>query len=85
MSGFPEWFEVDYKGQWFRPVAFAPHTRMDGQQTFVVTWRAACIGCGEAFTMQTGKVFKSPTRRCVHCRANRRARALCSIGNSGGG
>jgi len=71
---FPDWFEVEFKGQWFRPIGVCPHTRLDGVETFLVTWRAACVGCGEAFTMQTGRVFKNPTRRCPHCRGQPRAR-----------
>jgi hypothetical protein len=69
IGAFPIWFEVDWKGQWFRPVSVRPHIRADGSPSSVVTWSAACVGCGLQFQTTTGRVFTNPTRRCVDCRS----------------
>lgn len=58
--------------QAFVLVATEPHTRRDGTQTLLLSWRAPCATCGEDFDCKSPMKTSGLTRRCIaHSKAGK--------------
>jgi hypothetical protein len=73
MTGFPEGFRIEWRGQSYRPLGTRDHTKADGSVIPVIDWETACPDCGQHFTIFTTLAFHDPRRRCDACKdPNRR-------------
>jgi hypothetical protein len=66
---FPTWFSVEFDGQVYAPVSVKDYLRADGQPSNIVEWKTECPRCGETFTFEQGRKFRSPRRFCDNCKA----------------
>lgn len=70
ISGIPAvGIELMLDDQRYEAVQVAPHTRLDGGQSFLITWRAPCASCSQPFEQVTGSGGKVPFRNCGPCRS----------------
>lgn len=55
-----------YRGQRYKCVAVDPHTRQDGDQTMLATFRSHCADCDMLFDFRTSQYYTDfqPNRRC---------------------
>lgn len=69
-AGFPDWFEVVFDGQSFRPIGVKPYSRADGEESVIVIWESQCAECGVAFQFNEGRKLNiGRKRRCDGCKA----------------
>lgn len=71
-----------FEGQVFELVSAQPHTRKDGAETVLLTWRATCLNCPAIFETVTGLQVQLQRRRCEQHKA--RAFALPRAAAGGG-
>lgn len=68
MTGFPEDFSIEWRGQRYRPLGTRDHTKTDGTVIPVIDWETECPDCRQQFTIFTTLVFRDPRRRCDACK-----------------
>lgn len=76
VAELPEGFAIEWDGQRYWLSFVEPYTNRHGNQTWLLTWDTTCPSCGKGFSIQTGRTFRAPVRRCEPCRMpGRRVRA----------